>query len=139
MANAPNPILGDRMRIEHWQNAQHQAKVAAKNMIGGNTVFAEVPWVWSDQYDHHIQITGRPLPTDDVHLHGDVDGWAFSAVLTRDGELCGAVSFDRTDDVRAVRKLMTERRVVPLETLTDPKTDLTALANDDSLPRKEQP
>ncbi|MCW2613705.1 MAG: hypothetical protein JWN08_699 [Frankiales bacterium] len=137
IANSPNPILGERMRVEHWQNAQHQAKVAARNMLGGEDVFAEVPWVWSDQYELNIQITGRPLPTDTVHLRGDVDGWAFSAVLTREGVLCGAVSFNRTDDVRAVRKLMTERRVVPLEALIDPDTDLTALANDDTLPLRK--
>jgi 3-phenylpropionate/trans-cinnamate dioxygenase ferredoxin reductase subunit len=139
IANAPNPLMGgERMRVEHWQNAQHQAKVAAKNMLGGNEVFAEIPWVWSDQYDLNIQITGRPEPTDTVHLRGDVDGWAFSAVLTRDGVLCGAVSFNRTDDVRAVRKLMTEQRAVPLEVLMDPHTDLTALANGDGLPLRKE-
>jgi 3-phenylpropionate/trans-cinnamate dioxygenase ferredoxin reductase subunit len=141
IANAPNPLMnGERMRVEHWQNAQHQAKVAAKNMMDGNEVFAEIPWVWSDQYDLNIQITGRPLPTDEVHLRGDVDEWAFAAVLTREGVLCGAVSFNHTDDVRAVRKLMTEQRVVPLESLMDPHTDLTALANDGGLPsRKDSP
>lgn len=134
LANAPNPLLGERMRVEHWQNAQHQAKVAAKNMLGGDEVFAEIPWVWSDQYEHTIQITGRPRPTDQVHLRGDVDTWHFSAVLTRDGVLCGCVSFNRADDVRAVRKIMTERRPVSLELLTDPDVDLTDLAGDTSLP-----
>lgn len=140
IANAPNPLLGERMRVEHWQNAQHQAKVAAKNMLGGCVVFAEVPWVWSDQYEHTLQITGRPRPSDQVHLRGDVDSWHFSAVLTRDGVLCGCVSFNRADDVRAVRKLMTERRVVSLELLTDPAVDLTELAADTTLPvRKDLP
>lgn len=127
LANAPNPLLGERMRVEHWQNAQHQAKVAAANMLGGDEVFAEVPWVWSDQYDVTIEITGRPRPTDEVHLRGDVSGWSFSAVLTRDGVLCGCVSFNRAQDVRAVRTLMTEQRPVSLELLTDPDVDLTVL------------
>ena len=139
LANAPNPLLGERMRVEHWQNAQHQAKVAAKNMLGGDEVFAEIPWVWSDQYDLTIQITGRPRPTDQVHLRGSIDSWHFSAVLTRDGVLCGCVSFNRTDDVRAVRRLMTERRAVSLEVLTDPDADLTALADDSTLPVRKDP
>jgi 3-phenylpropionate/trans-cinnamate dioxygenase ferredoxin reductase subunit len=131
IANAPQPLLGGgRRRVEHWQNAQHQARTAAKNMLGGHEVFAEVPWVWSDQYDVTLQITGQPLPTDRVHLRGDIDGWQFSAVLTRDGILCGCVAFNRADDIRAVRKLMTERRAVSLELLTDPDVDLTELAND---------
>ncbi|WP_109526642.1 MULTISPECIES: NAD(P)/FAD-dependent oxidoreductase [Nocardia] len=124
VANAPQPYLGRRMRVEHWQNAQHQAKIAAKNMVGGSEEFAEVPWVWSDQYDVTIQIAGKPQPTDDVHLRGDVDGWNFSAVLTRDGGLVGCVAFNRTDDVRSVRRIMTERLPVSLEHLTDSRHDL---------------
>ncbi|MCU1693306.1 MAG: hypothetical protein JWM64_2397 [Frankiales bacterium] len=138
VANAPNPVMGgERMRIEHWQNAQHQAKVAAKNMVGGDVPFGEVPWVWSDQYEVNIQIVGRPQPTDEVHLRGDVDGWSFSAVLTRDGELCGCVSFNRAEDVRAVRSLMTTHRVVPLQALQDPTNDLAALAADTTLPTRQ--
>jgi 3-phenylpropionate/trans-cinnamate dioxygenase ferredoxin reductase subunit len=128
VANAPQPFLGGRARIEHWQNAQHQAKVAARNMLGGAEEFAEVPWVWSDQYDLNIQITGRPDPGDQVHLRGDLDGWSFSSVLTRDGVLVGCVGFNRADDVRAVRRLMTERLDVSLDHLTDPQYDLTELA-----------
>jgi 3-phenylpropionate/trans-cinnamate dioxygenase ferredoxin reductase subunit len=137
VANAPQPLLGTRARVEHWQNAQHQAKVAALNMLGEAVVFAEVPWVWSDQYDLTIQITGRPMPDDDVHLRGDVDGWCFSALLTRNGTLSGCVSFNRTADVRAVRALMTEHRVVPLEALADPEIDLSALVADEALPRRK--
>ena len=115
------------MRIEHWQNAQHQAKVAAKNMVGGSEEFDEVPWVWSDQYDVTIQIVGKPEPIDDVHLRGDVDARRFSAVLTRDGHLVGCVAFNRTEDVRAVRKLMTARRPVSFEHLADPHCSLPDL------------
>jgi 3-phenylpropionate/trans-cinnamate dioxygenase ferredoxin reductase subunit len=127
LASAPNRLLGERMRVEHWQNAQHQAKVAAATMLGGNEVFAEVPWVWSDQYDVTIEIAGRPRPTDEVHLRGDVSGWRSSAVLTRDGVLSGCVSFNRPEDVRAVRALLTEQRPVSLQQLTDPDVELASL------------
>ncbi|WP_170201612.1 NAD(P)/FAD-dependent oxidoreductase [Actinocorallia herbida] len=128
VANAPQPHLGGRMRVEHWQNAQHQAKVAAKNMAGGSAEFAEVPWVWSDQYDLTIQITGKPEPTDEVNLRGDVEGWAFSALLTREGRPVGCVAFNRADDVRAVRRIMTDRLPVPIARLIDPAEDLAELA-----------
>lgn len=129
VANAPQPYLGGRMRIEHWQNAQHQAKAAARNMLGGSKVFAEVPWAWSDQYDLSIQITGKPEPTDQVHLRGDVDTWRFSAVLTHGGDLVGCAGFNRAEDVRAVRRIMTDRLTVPFDQLTDPHQDLTELAD----------
>lgn len=130
VANLPHPIIGERRRVEHWQNAQHQAKVAAKNMCGGNEEFLEVPWVWSDQYDVTIQITGVPEPLDKVYLRGDVDEWNFSAVLVRNGILRGCVAYNRTDDVRAVRRIMHDGLSVSLEHLTDPELDLTELADE---------
>jgi 3-phenylpropionate/trans-cinnamate dioxygenase ferredoxin reductase subunit len=136
VANGYHPLFGEHMRIEHWQHAQHQAKVAAENMTGTATAYTEVPWVWSDQYDVNLQVTGRPLPTDEVYLRGDIDGGSFSAVLTRGGEVSAAVAVNRADDVRAIRRLLKAQAVLPLEVLADPDTDLTALT-DETLTRKE--
>jgi 3-phenylpropionate/trans-cinnamate dioxygenase ferredoxin reductase subunit len=99
-------------------------------MAGEQTSYTEVPWVWSDQYDVNLQVTGRPLPTDDVHLRGDVDGRCFSAVLTRNGEVSAAVAVNRADDVRAIRRLLKAQSTIPLEVLANPDTDLTSLAEE---------
>jgi 3-phenylpropionate/trans-cinnamate dioxygenase ferredoxin reductase subunit len=128
VANAYHPLFEERMRVEHWQHAQHQAKVAALNMTGTPTPYREVPWVWSDQYDLNLQVAGQPQPEDDVHLRGDVDGRSFSAVLTRNGRMTAAVAVNRADDVRAVRRLLQAGAAIPLEVLADPSTDLTGLA-----------
>jgi 3-phenylpropionate/trans-cinnamate dioxygenase ferredoxin reductase component len=110
IANHPNPILGHRVRVEHWQNAQHQSAVAAHNMVATDPadyeVFAEVPWIWSDQYDVNLQVAGRPLPSDDVVLRGDVESTEFSAMLLRDGVLVAAVGLNCADDVRAARAVI---------------------------------
>ena len=34
VANADHPVLGRRMRVEHWDNAIEQGKAAARNMLG---------------------------------------------------------------------------------------------------------
>jgi 3-phenylpropionate/trans-cinnamate dioxygenase ferredoxin reductase subunit len=128
VANFYHPLFRERMRIEHWQHAQHHAKVAAENMTGLQTSYTEVPWVWSDQYDVNLQVTGRPSPTDDVHLRGDVEGRCFSAVLTKNGEVTAAVAVNRAEDVRAIRRLLKAQTAIPLEVLANPETDLTALA-----------
>jgi 3-phenylpropionate/trans-cinnamate dioxygenase ferredoxin reductase subunit len=106
VANHPNPLLARRVRIEHWQNAQHQGAAAARNMLGLNRPFAEVPWVWSDQYDTNLQIAGIPEPADRVVLRGDVGSWEFTAFLLRDGVLAACVGVNRADDVRLARKLI---------------------------------
>src|SRR5207249_4086792 len=56
VANHPNPILGERIRIEHWQNAQNQGAAAGKSILGKLDAFREVPWFWSDQYDVNLQM-----------------------------------------------------------------------------------
>ncbi|MDQ1697913.1 MAG: 3-phenylpropionate/trans-cinnamate dioxygenase ferredoxin reductase component [Frankiaceae bacterium] len=136
VANAYHPLFGERMRVEHWQHAQHQAKAAALNMAGTPTPYEEVPWVWSDQYDLNLQVAGLPQPDDDVHLRGDVDGRCFSAILTRNGAVTAAVAVNRADDVRAVRRMLQARATIPLEVLADPGTDLTGLV-EETLNRKD--
>ncbi|WP_435216556.1 NAD(P)/FAD-dependent oxidoreductase [Streptomyces sp. bgisy034] len=109
VANHPNPLLGHRVRLEHWQNAQHQGAAAARNMLGNEQPFTEVPWVWSDQYGLNLQIAGLPDPGDDVVLRGDPDSNSFTALLLRDGVLSGAIGMDRGDDIRIARRLIQQR------------------------------
>jgi hypothetical protein len=72
----------------------------------GYEAFAEVPWVWSDQYDVNLQVAGRPLPTDEVVFRGDPEAAEFSAMLLRDGVLIAAVGINCADDVRAARAVI---------------------------------
>jgi 3-phenylpropionate/trans-cinnamate dioxygenase ferredoxin reductase subunit len=135
LANHPNPILGQRVRVEHWQNAQHQSAIAAQNMAAVDTgdyqVFAEVPWVWSDQYDINLQVAGRPLATDEVVFRGDPESTEFSAMLLRGDVLVAAVGINCADDVRAARDaigcgLRPDRRA-----LADSSNDLRELLHTD--------
>jgi 3-phenylpropionate/trans-cinnamate dioxygenase ferredoxin reductase subunit len=55
----PHPLYGGRrLRLEAWRNAQDQGSLAALTMMGSETAYAAVPYFWSDQYDHTLQITG---------------------------------------------------------------------------------
>jgi 3-phenylpropionate/trans-cinnamate dioxygenase ferredoxin reductase subunit len=106
VAEHPNALLGRRVRIEHWQNAQHQAQAAARSMLGQGQAFTEVPWVWSDQYDVNLQVAGLPEATDEVVLRGDPASLEFAAFLLRDGELRAVVGINAGETVRAGRALI---------------------------------
>lgn len=54
VANHPNPLLGRRLRLESWQNAQNQALTAGRAMAGTWEAYAQVPWFWSDQYEMNL-------------------------------------------------------------------------------------
>lgn len=128
VANHPNPIVGERIRIEHWQNAQNQGAAAARAILGGTEPFAEVPWFWSDQYDATIQMFGHPAGWDRIVFRGDVGARAFAAYYLRDGRLLASASIGRTKDARAVKPLIERGAAVDPDALADEATDLRALA-----------
>jgi 3-phenylpropionate/trans-cinnamate dioxygenase ferredoxin reductase subunit len=123
----PNPILGQTIRVEQWQNAQHQGAAAARNMLGHDEPFTEVPWFWSDQYDVNLQMAGLPTATDEVVFRGDNTSRSFSVFYLRDGVLVGAVGLNRTKDVSHGRRLIHEHAAVDPHELADDSVDLAAL------------
>lgn len=133
----PNPILGQIIRVEQWQNAQHQGAAAARNMLGHDEPFTEVPWFWSDQYDVNLQMAGLPDASDDVVFRGDSSSRTFSVFYLRGGVLVGAVGLNRTKDVSHGRRLIHERAEVSPDALADESVDLAALGK--ARPPREHP
>jgi 3-phenylpropionate/trans-cinnamate dioxygenase ferredoxin reductase subunit len=127
IAFRPDPILGRSIRIEQWQNAQHQGAAAARNMMGKAEPFAEVPWFWSDQYDVKLQMAGLPCPGDRIVSRGDVNSLNFSVFYLRDGAVVGVVGLNRPLDVRIGRRLIGRRTVAPPEVWADESVDLATL------------
>jgi 3-phenylpropionate/trans-cinnamate dioxygenase ferredoxin reductase subunit len=128
VANHPNPILAERIRIEHWQNAQNQGAAAAKAILGKLDAFAEVPWFWSDQFHVNIQMSGHPVRYDRIVFRGSVDDRSFSAIY-RDGErIVGVLGVNHAKDVRAGRRLVGHGAGIDDATLADEGSDLRALA-----------
>jgi 3-phenylpropionate/trans-cinnamate dioxygenase ferredoxin reductase subunit len=58
IANASNPRLGRRIRVEYWANARRQGAVAAKAMLGHDAVDVRPSYFFTDQYDLSMEYTG---------------------------------------------------------------------------------
>ena len=117
VTNHFNPLFGKRMRLESWQNAQNQAIAAAKVMCGGDEPFAEVPWLWSDQFDINLQIAGLGADADETISREGEDG--FIVFQRTAGQLVGAVAVNRPRDMRAARTLIAKHPDVPAADLAD--------------------
>ncbi len=128
VANHLNPILGERVRLEHWRNAQNQAVAAAGSILGERVPYSEVPWFWSDQYDLTLQVAGHPCARDDVVRRGEPGAGPFTLFYLRDGVLRCVLDVNRPGDVRAGLDLIAAKARIEPEALTDPGTDLRALA-----------
>jgi 3-phenylpropionate/trans-cinnamate dioxygenase ferredoxin reductase subunit len=119
IAHHPNHFLSRSIRVEHWQNAQHQGAAAARNMLGQRKAFREVPWVWSDQYEHNLQVVGLPDPSDRLVVRGDAATRNFSAFFLRDGRVTAALAVNRPDDIRVARLMIQHRTAAAEAQLAD--------------------
>ena len=127
VTNHPNDLLGRRIRLESWENAQNQAIAAAKAMLGGETPYNEVPWFWSDQYDVNIQLIGLPTEWDETVTRGDRAEGAFIEFYLKGGRIEGAASINNPRDIRFAKRLMQSRKVLDPKALADPEVKLQAL------------
>jgi 3-phenylpropionate/trans-cinnamate dioxygenase ferredoxin reductase component len=128
VANHEHPVFERRLRVEHFDNAQRMGTAAAKNMAGGEVVFDDPHWFWSDQYDHTIDYAGFATEWDDVVIRGSVQERAFVAFYVKDGRVLAAFGVDKGRDVRRAKDLIKLRRPVDSEKLRDPDVDLKKLA-----------
>lgn len=109
IANQDHPTLGRRIRVEHWDTAIEQAKVAAHNLAGGSQEYARIPYFFTDQYDLGMEYFGSVGPEgyDRVDIEGSTDvaaGDAFRAYWVKDGTVVAAMhanDWDATDTIRA--------------------------------------
>ena len=124
-----NPLLGERIRVEHWANAQNQGAAAAKCMLGRDELYADVPWFWSDQYDLNMQYVGHARAWDEVVLRGDVPGRKFSAFYLKDGRLRATMALNRPRDIAASRALIRAGAAVSAKQLRDEDVDLRTLVS----------
>jgi len=122
--NHPNPVLGRRVRLESWQNAEHQGRAAGATIAGAPTRHAQLPWFWSDQHGVNLQMVGLPEHWDREVWRGSPDEGPCTVFLMRDGAVVGAQALDNGKDIAAARRMI-ERGVRPdPDALADPATSL---------------
>jgi NADPH-dependent 2,4-dienoyl-CoA reductase/sulfur reductase-like enzyme len=129
VANSFNPLLGRRVRVEHWGNALAGGPAAAKSMLGQEVSHALVPYFFSDQYDLGMEAAGLSEPGryDEVVFRGDPDSLEFIAFWLSDGAVIAGMNvnvWDVNDDIQA---LIRSGRPIDQSRLSDPATPLTDL------------
>ncbi len=130
VANHLHPLYGERIRVEHFDNASKQGAVAAQNMLGQSRPFDDPHWFWSDQFGADLQQVGHSGPGDDLVVRGDLDGDSWTAFHLHDGAIRAAFAVNRPEDVMVARELIAFGASVPAEVLADESTDLTEIVED---------
>ncbi|WP_176153654.1 anthranilate 1,2-dioxygenase system ferredoxin--NAD(+) reductase [Burkholderia vietnamiensis] len=120
-----NPLLGRHVRIESWQVAENQPAVAAANLLGADDAYAELPWLWSDQYDCNLQMLGLFGAGQTTVVRGDPARGPFTVFgLGDDGRIVAAAAVNLGRDIGAVRRLIAAGAMPDPQQLADPTVGL---------------
>lgn len=122
-----NPLLGRRIRLEAWQNAQNQAAAAARSMCGMLEPYAETPWMWTDQFDVNLQIAGLPESWGELIVRGELAARDCIAFQLKDGKIEAALTINRPRDMRVARRLMDAGAEVSPADLSDDEISMRDL------------
>jgi 3-phenylpropionate/trans-cinnamate dioxygenase ferredoxin reductase subunit len=71
---------GMPIRLESVQNANDQATLVAKTIMGQELAYDAVPWFWSNRYDLKLQTVGLSTGHDATVLRGDPATRSFSVI-----------------------------------------------------------
>src|SRR5674476_516583 len=113
-----------RMRVEHWDNAVEQGRVAMRNLMGKLQPFIHVPYFFSDAFDLSYEFWGDADDHDQVVYRGNMNQKQLSVWWLKKRTLCAALIMNRSEE---------ERAVAPRWILRHPRLDPKALQNARSL------
>jgi NADPH-dependent 2,4-dienoyl-CoA reductase/sulfur reductase-like enzyme len=108
VANAVNPLLGRRIRVEHWANALNGGPAAARAMLGQPVSYDRVPYFYSDQYDLGMEAAGVPEPGsyDQVVYRGEPQSREFVAFWLNSGAVVAGMNVNVWDVNDAIQDLI---------------------------------
>lgn len=128
VASQPNAFTGLRLRLESYQNAQDQSQAVARNMMGGDEAYEDSLWVWSDQHDVNLQMTGVPVEWDDLVWRGDVKGGSFMVFYMKEGRILAVNTVNNGREMRPAQRLLQSGKTFEPDQLRDPGVKLLKLA-----------
>ncbi len=134
VANVEHPLLGARVRVEHWSNALHSGPVAARAMLGQDVSYDRLPYFFTDQYDLGMEFAGwiPPGAATDLVIRGDVDRHEFVAFWMIGDRVAAGMNvnvWDVTDAIQHLVRAGLAGAVVDRAALADPAAPLTDLVS----------
>lgn len=128
VANAYNTLLGRRLRVEHWDNARRQGRLAGRSVLDQPKVYDWQPYFYTDQYDLSMEYVGHASKGADVVLRGRLDDGQFISFWIESGRVAAAMNVNIPNINDTLRKVV-GREIDPVR-LSDLGVSLDELAGD---------
>ena len=108
VASVAHPLLGRRIRVEHWSNALNGGKAAARSMVGEPVSYDRLPYFFTDQYDLGMEYTGwvEPGGYDELEWRGDKASGAFVVFWKQGGRALAGMHVNVWDAQEEIQSLV---------------------------------
>ena len=131
VSNFYHPLYGKYMRLESYQHAQNHGISVGKNISGIKTEYSSIPWMWSDQFNLNLQLTGVCDDYDEIVERGNNidDGIIYFFLKNKNIKgACGlGIAGKVGRDIRITSKLTEKNTIVDSSLLSDQSQKLNKL------------
>jgi len=129
VASALHPLIGQRLRSEHWANALNEGPAAARAMLGQDVSFDDIPYFYTDQFDLGMEYSGYgPLTRGaKVVYRGNKAGREFIAFWVADGKVVAGMNVNVWDVNEQVQRIIREGAKIDEARLADESVPLEEL------------
>ena len=131
VSNFYHPLYERNIRLESYQHAQNHGICAGKNIAGVKTEYSSIPWMWSDQFNLNLQLTGICDDYDEIVERGnDINNGVIYFFLKNKiiKGACGLGIVGKVGrDIRITSKLSEKNTIVDTQILSDETQKLNKL------------
>ena len=131
VSNFYHPLYKKNIRLESYQHAQNHGICAGKNIAGVKTEYTSIPWMWSDQFNLNLQLTGICDDYDEIIARGnDINNGVIYFFLKNKiiKGACGLGIVGKVGrDIRITSKLTEKNTIVDKQILSDQNQKLNKL------------
>ena len=131
VSNFYHSLYERNMRLESYQHAQNHGICAGKNIAGVKTEYTSIPWMWSDQFNLNLQLTGICDEYDEIIERGnDINNGVIYFFLKNNKirGACGVGIIGKVGrDIRITSKLTEKDTIVDKQILSDQNLKLNKL------------
>jgi len=104
--------LGQRMRVEHWDNSIAQGKAAGKNMAGSNTAHDYIPYFFSDLFEFGYEAAGNINSELETFADWKKEHDTGVVYYVKDSTVKGVMLCNVWDKIEAARDIIRKRQKI---------------------------
>ena len=131
VSNFYHPLYQKNIRLESYQHAQNHGINAGKNIAGIKSEYLSVPWMWSDQFDVNLQLTGLCDDYHEIIERGEGIKNGIIYFFIKNDKIVGACGLGLVGkvgrDIRIASKLIEKNTIIDKKILADQKQKLNSL------------